>query len=345
MLLAVGWLLVDSRKSSVESLAATEILPGGNRATLTLADGRVIDLSSAQEGIVVGTENITYTDGSTLAAVMVSEVEPSLQNRSDSSTPLRSAQNDGLTMLSLTTPKGGQYQITLADGSKVWLNSGSTLRYPSRVLEGSRDVFLEGEAFFDITAIQGTPKAFGTPATSLKSSAGASKADAGARVSRVPFKVRTSGQEVVVLGTQFNISAYADDPETKTTLVEGKVRVRVEGVGARFTAPDNLGVTLSPGEQSTTRGAATTINTVDVSQYTAWKSGLFDFTDQSLETVMKQLARWYDIEVEYEGDVPQMEFYGKIYRNKNLSEVLELLKSAQIRFRIEAGRKLIITKN
>ncbi len=314
ILLAVGWLLlVDSRQSTVDSLAATDILPGGNRATLTLADGRVINLDEAQTGIVVGAEDITYDDGSAVSPA--------------------DSPHAGLTTydLQLTTPKGGTYQITLPDGSRVWLNANSTLKYPSRFTGDSREVILEGEAFFDIQEIQGTPKAFGTPA---------SNADfPGARVSRVPFNVLTSGQTVEVLGTQFNISAYPDDPETKTTLVTGKVRV---DVGANKHSPNNhspdkSSVTLTPGQQATTRGTATTINNVDVDQYASWKDGFF-YLEGTIPTILKEISRWYDIEVVYEDEIDEPVNLAITFpRDRALGDVLHVLQRAvpAMRYRVE----------
>ncbi len=327
ILLSVGWLLlVDSRQSSVDSLADADVAPGGNRATLTLADGRVINLDEAQTGIIVGAEDITYQDGVSLG---LSPAGGARDGQSDGRGRLVDIEE-----LTLTTPKGGTYQITLPDGSRVWLNSASTLRYPSRFSGKERIVELSGEAFFEIQEIQG------------------------ARVSRVPFKVLTSGQTVEVLGTEFNISAYADEKETKTTLVTGKVRVGVSPAGepvpirreGRDGVHDGRGryLELKPGQQATTRarlpgqGAATTINSVDVNNYTSWKDGLFDFTGMTLPEVMRQLERWYDIEVVWEGHVPDTRYLGQIYRDNNLSQVLKILESAQVRFTIQEGRKLII---
>ncbi len=333
ILLAVGWLLlVDSRESAV-SLAATDILPGGNRATLTLADGRVINLDEAQTGIIVGAEDITYTDGSTLAAVIPSAAEESLQNRRDSSTPLRSAQNDGLTMLSLTTPKGGTYQITLPDGSRVWLNSNSTLKYPSRFSGDERVVELTGEAFFEIRQQAGK--------------VGANKYS--------PFNVQTAGQVVQVLGTQFNLSAYPDDPETKTTLVEGKVKV-TPGTQTGLTT-DDLRLTtnvLTPGQQSIVRNDNIQVETVDTEQYTAWKDGYFT-SEGDVHALFKQIGRWYDIEVVYQGDkTAAVRFYTQLQRDLPLGDLLDAIQAMDptLRFRVEriskqgdsptAGRRLTI---
>ncbi len=282
-----GWLFISDQQSAV-SLAATEILPGGNRATLTLADGRTIDLDEAQTGIVIGTENITYTDGSAV-------------NPADSP-------HAGLTTydLQLTTPKSGTYQITLPDGSRVWLNAASTLKYPSRFANDTREVILEGEAFFEIQEIQG------------------------ARVSRAPFNVLTAGQVVQVLGTQFNISAYPDEAETKTTLVEGKVKVtsgtRNGNTQTGLTTNDLRLTTkiLSPGEQSTTRGSAITVNTVDTESYTSWKDGIYVLDNGDLHQLIRQLERWYDVEFVMDGNI-QKPVSGIIPRNANLSEVLRAI--------------------
>lgn len=291
VMIAGTWMLVGDSIINHRSTIVNEvdIAPGGNRATLILADGRSIQLDEAQSGIIVG-EGISYLDGRQVVVDIKGKMENGEFN-------------------SITTPKGGTYQVTLPDGTKVWLNAGTTLRYPSRFLEDERIVSLEGEAYFEVEKL---------------------------KKEKTPFKVITNNQVVEVLGTEFNITAYSDERETKTTLVEGAVRL------SPFEGDKGTAINLKPGEQGITVGKQLTKTKVDINQYTAWKNGLFDFTDQSLEVVMRQLSRWYDIEVIYKGEIPQMEFFGKIYRDKNLSEVLKLLKSAQINFRVEEGRKLLI---
>ncbi len=309
---AAAWLLFngDSRQRQLSNgLASTVILPGGNRATLTLADGRIIDLSSEQEGIVIG-DGITYLDGSKI----VENEELKMKNE-------RSV------LHSIATPKGGTYQVMLPDGSRVWLNAASTLKYPSRFESDERVVLLEGEAFFEIKPQVRKGAARGQETHDYAS-----------------FKVRTTGQEVVVLGTQFNISAYASDEETKTTLVEGKVRVvgLVEAI-------------LTPGQQATTRarpdesgqalpgqGAQLDIRNVDPHPYTAWKDGRFHFDGEQIHTVMQKLARWYDIEVEYRGEVTTHRFSGTMSRFDRIDQVLsKLSKTKQVQFKQE-GRKIIV---
>lgn len=281
VLVAVGWLLLgDLRQQPSETgLAVTEILPGGNRATLTLADGRSIDLDEVQAGIRVDADDITYADGASLG------LPPSEE-------------------LVLTTPRGGTYQVTLSDGSNVWLNANSTLKYPSRFQGDERVVELTGEAYFDVE-----------------------KGEA-------PFRVLSKGQTVEVLGTQFNISAYADEPETKTTLVEGKVRLRAGDTDAS--------VSLVPGEQGTLTASSLTKQHVDVQQYTAWKDGYFAFNNTPIDAVMKQLGRWYDIEVRYEGTIPTDRFDGEISRELTLQQVLNGLATTQINYRVEGNTLTIM---
>ncbi len=311
--LAVGaWLLlVDSRQSSVDSLAANEILPGGNRAVLTLADGRVIDLSSEQEGIVMQ-DGIQYLDGSAVPH------------------NLTAAQTH---MLALTTPKGGTYQITLPDGSKVWLNAASTLKYPSRFSGDAREVFLEGEAFFEIKKQPIKGQGWDVETHDYAS-----------------FNVRTTGQTVEVLGTQFNLSAYPDEEATKTTLVEGKVRVVGLVEAQDFApnkanhAPDKSSVILSPGQQATNRGAAITIHEVDTEPFIAWRDGLIVLDRADLPTIIRQLERWYDVTFEGEPIPAGIVMDGEVPRDVPLATVLRALElNTGIHFQIN-GRRVLMSQ-
>jgi len=280
-------------KRQEQSIAAN-IGPGGNRATLTLADGRTVNLSEAQAGIVVGNE-ITYQDGSEVLG----------KGNTDHSTRA--------TDLILSTPKGGTYQLTLPDGTKVWLNAASKLKYPSRFNENERIVELEGEAYFEVSKQLSV---------------------IGDRSKKAPFLVRTNTQTVQVLGTQFNVSAYPDEREVKTTLVEGKVLVAP-------TTDRWPPTTIKPGEQATTRGAAIDITTVDTEQYIAWKDGRFHFKRTPLEDVMRQVSRWYDVEVVYKRGIPKESFTGKISRNASLPELLDILQSSAINVTLEDNRLIV----
>lgn len=273
------WLFRDQRTSHKQPSTGdqiTDIAPGGNKATLTLADGRAINLSKEQSGIVVG-DGVTYADGSAL----LNEDAPS------------SAQQ-------LTTPKGGTYQVTLSDGTRVWLNSASTLTYPTRFTDEERLVEIVGEAYFEV-----------------------------ARNHKSPFKVISKDQKLTVLGTAFNISAYNDETSVKTTLVDGSVRV---ASASAVSYPD---VILATGQQSNLSKAGITVDEVDVAAFVGWKDGYFLFNGTELRDAMKQLSRWYDAEVVYEGTIPRTPFYGKISRGDTLAEVLAILKEGKVNFRIE----------
>ncbi|WP_257670579.1 FecR family protein [Parapedobacter tibetensis] len=287
------------------------IVPGGHRATLALTDGRVVLLSESQEGIVVTKDMLMYGDGT---EILESLGSPAL------SVPL----------MTLSTPKGGTYQATLSDGSRVWLNAGSTLKYPSRFGDAERIVELEGEAFFEIKEqkikAQGQANAMGD--LSIKHKDDVLSA----------FKVVTKDQTVEVLGTQFNISAYADEPEIKTTLVEGSVKI------SNLTSHDMR--ILNPNEQAIVHGPQVEIRKIDVTSYVAWKNGLFDFNTLSLEEAMRQIARWYDIEVVYENGIPDnVVLRGKMERDLSFQTVLEILQRLNLDYRMEAERRLVVLNN
>ncbi|MFC3196479.1 FecR family protein [Parapedobacter deserti] len=280
-----GW--VTDRSAEI----VNDIGPGSNRATLMLADGRTIPLREDKSGIIIG-DSLAYEDGS-LIGIMPGDTEtPTVQ-------------------LKLSTPRGGQYQVTLPDGTRVWLNSSSTLEYPNKFTGGERVVLLDGEAYFSVTKQEW------------------------------PFKVLSNGQAVEVLGTEFNISAYSDDPETKTTLVEG--RVQVSSLGGKKGSQETA--LLKPNQQSVLYKDDISVRTVGVSQYTGWKDGLFVFNNTDIQTALKQLSRWYDVDVEYDGVPPKTHFYGTIGRDETLSTVLNILKRSGLQFKIERSvtmNKLIV---
>lgn len=299
--LAVGLWFLDRKEQvdvSIQGELSADIPPGGNRATLTLADGQTLNLSETQHGIVIGQEGLTYDDGTPVDATAHGEES----KRADLS-------------FTLTTPKGGTYQLTLSDGTKVWLNAASTLKYPVQFDAGERTVELEGEAFFKVSE-QWSASRGRTPRT------------------RIPFFVKTGGQTVEVVGTQFNISAYDDEIETRTTLVEGKVNVSAAGAARAATA-------LHPGEQATTKGTSIQVKAVDTDYYTAWTKGLFYFKRTPLADVLRQVSRWYDVEVIYGSAVPTDTFSGKVTRNVSLMELLDILQVSAIAVKLE-GNKLVV---
>lgn len=279
--------------SGTQILSEEDVAPGGNRATLTLTDGTTVALSESYSGIIIGDSEIRYENGNTLFDV---------DHGGGTEIPYAA----------LSIPRGGQYQVVLPDGSKVWLNSASTLKYPLRFSDDERVVELEGEAYFEIVERQ-------SPAGK-----------------RIPFRVTTSNQTVDVLGTKFNISAYADETDTKTTLVSGQVRV------VRFDT--NQAVMLKPGEESVMRGSSDIyVNPANIDAATAWKSGIFHFYETPFPQMLKQIARWYDIDVVYQGTPPNEVFSGKMSRNVNLGVLVKFLKDSGIDLQIE-DNKLIVKK-
>lgn len=211
----------------------------------------------------------------------------------------------------MTTPKGRQFQLVLPDGTKVWLNAASSITYPASFAGDARRVKVSGEAYFEVAKMKG-----------------------------MPFHVTINEMaEVKVLGTHFNINAYEPELGIKTTLLEGSVQASLLGTGR---APDY--VVLKPGQQAeVTNDQKIKLNeSVNTDQVMAWKNGLFNFENASLEEVMRQLARWYNIEVAYEQDIPKMVFGGEMSRNVSLAGVLNGLERAGVHFRIEEGNRLIV---
>jgi transmembrane sensor len=306
ILIAAGatiWGLRDRfRQSSTDLVAptasASEVLPGGNRATLTLNDGRQINLDSTGNGVLA-------SQGNTFVA-KVGDGKLAYNNASSSQGPVVATYNR------LTTPRAGQFQLTLPDGTHVWLNNASSLRYPVFFTGATREVELSGEAYFEV-----------------------------ARDATHPFKVHVvdgpSGAirgDIEVLGTSFNIMAYNDESAERATLIDGSIRCVHAGNS----------VVLHPDEQSVLngRGELRTLRNVNIAEITAWKNGYFHFDHTDLPTTMRQLSRWYDISVVYEGTISPQEFHGRIQRSLPLTSVLKGLEGDHVRFHLD-GKKLTVT--
>ncbi|ERJ57757.1 FecR family protein [Sphingobacterium paucimobilis] len=262
---------------------AEKLSPGSNRATLLAADGSVIELNASQSGIVIG-DQITYNDGSLL---------------------LKDIQEETV-QLTLSTPKGGQYHVTLPDGSKVWLNADSRLKYPNRFTAPLREVELDGEAYFEVTS---NPKQ--------------------------PFIVKTPNEQVEVLGTHFNINSYRNEEASKVALLEGKVRV---------VADNRQSSTLHPGQQTFFSNNQMAIQNINAEESIAWKNGEFTFNNESLGSAMRQVARWYDIEIEVDPSLKQLALWGSVSRLDNFDKVLKIIKMTDdnIKIRIEGRRVKIM---
>lgn len=220
--------------------------------------------------------------------------------------------------LTLTTPKGVSYKVILSDGTQVWLNAGTTLSLPAKFEGAQRIVELQGEAYFDV----------------------ASKINKVTK-SKVPFIVKTNGQSLRVIGTQFNVSAYEGDTDITTTLVEGIVAIRP--VTTKESGEiDKQEIILKPNQQSKKGlNGAIQIKEVDVTSFIAWKENLFHFKNTPLDEMMKQIARWYDLKVVYTKGVPEETFTGKMSKNLPIQSIVELLNASNISVRLE-GKKLIV---
>lgn len=285
------------------------IKPGKNSATLTLSDGQIVQLSDVQTGVVVETSGLKYNDGSHIRS-----------HKGGSGIPPVGVQ----AFLTATTPHGGQYQVTLPDGTRVWLNAASILKFPARFTGNSRKVELIGEGYFEVAKI--TMK-------KLKDED---------KTVRMPFVVISKGQQVEVLGTHFNISAYEDEASIKTTLLEGAVRVK-----KTFSeAATREEVVLKPGQQSVLAGhEGMLVKQVDVNAAVAWKNGDFEFKGDNLQSAMKKIARWYNVEVVYEDSAPKdLELVGWVSRKKELSAVLKMIASTKKVHFIVEGRRVFVKK-
>lgn len=282
-----------------------DIKPGGDKAILTLANGQQIVLDTASDGDLVSQ-----------GGIKVIKIGGQLKYDSE-------AFSTEVLYNSISTPRGGQYQLELADGSKVWLNSASTLRFPTSFPGSERRVELTGEGYFEVE--EDPEKPF--------------------LVSSLPTTPGGRGVEVKVLGTHFNINSYDDESNIKVSLMKGSVQVvNVKNENATNTAlKERDAKILKPGEQAELGDSEKFIvkDNVDMEEVLAWKNGYFSFSNADLPSVMRQLARWYDAEVVYEGAVPKRQFEGKMPRNSNLSEVLKVIETNNVHMKIQ-GKKIVV---
>lgn len=289
----VFWLLQSQKKEQeiaiqVKPNVQKDVAPGSTKAILKLADGTEIILDSANEGTLAQQGGVKIIK---------------LNNGQLSYNPQDRKSNEVL-YNTITTPKGGQYQLVLADGTKVWLNAGSSLHFPAAFAGQERIVELKGEGYFEV-----------------------------AKNAVMPFHVRVNEMDIQVLGTHFNVNAYTDEGLMRTTLLEGSVKVS-KGTQARL---------LKPGQQAAVNQDEQIFvqNDVNLDEVIAWKNGLFQFQSADLETILRQASRWYDIEVEYRDKITER-FSGQISRNVNISQLLKILEfTGKVHFEIE-GKKIIV---
>jgi ferric-dicitrate binding protein FerR (iron transport regulator) len=281
--------VVASRPSPVKN----DIAPGSNRAVLTLAGGNQIVLNGAKNGVLTqqGNTRVVKLDNGQLAY--------DADGRSTGSNS-----NVAPVYNTVTTPRGGEYQVILPDGTKVWLNAASSLRFPTAFSDKDRTVQVTGEAYFEVAADKDKP-----------------------------FVVQAGETRTRVLGTHFDVMAYGDEKAIRTTLLEGSVRMDKGG----------LGTLLKPGEQGAFDGGTGVLTTknVNVNAAIAWKDGYYYFDRTKMEDVMRQISRWYDVDIVYQGSIPQDEIVGKIPRTAHVSEVLHIMELIGIHFQID-GKKIIV---
>ncbi|WP_121812220.1 FecR family protein [Mucilaginibacter kameinonensis] len=275
-------------------IAKNDIAPGGNKAILTLADGSKLVLDDTKNGkLATQGKTIVQKTGSGMLAYLSSALG---SNTSE------------VTYNTVTTPRGGQYNVVLPDGTQVWLNAASSLKFPTTFTGKERSVELIGEAYFEV-----------------------------AKNKAMPFHVSSAGQTIEVLGTHFNVNTYSDETALKTTLFEGSVKI----------TKGTLSAMLKPGQQSTisnneTATAIKVTEVTDIDEIMAWKNGKFHFNDTDIKTVMRQISRWYDVDIEYTGKLPDDDvFTGTFPRSLTAAKALKILEFSGVNFKIE-GRKIIV---
>ncbi len=321
ILTGVLYFMLRDKQAFPSQQATTEpgiVTPGQYRAILTLADHSTITLDASRSGHIARQGPVEiFKEGDTAINYRQSTNEKPDTTKKSWNT--------------LTTPRGGHYMLTLPDGSKVWLNADASITYPVSFTGPVRKVTLRGEAYFEVTDQEGPN---GSPA---------------------PFLVETNGTLVEVLGTRFNIMAYDDEPVIRTTLLEGSVKVSPEAELPERRDKPQPSFILKPGQQAQfylsqsngptgSRFRQVLVQTVDPTEVIAWKNGSFHFVNAEMAPIMRQIARWYDVQIEYRNDIPQGKFTVLATRDNNLPLLLESLKKTSrntIDYTIE-GRKITI---
>ncbi|NOW98066.1 FecR family protein [Mucilaginibacter sp. SG564] len=270
--------------------AKRPVMPGNNKATLTLADGSNIDLTDSRKGLLSKQGSVVIgKSGEGEIVYNAKEGE---------------ARSTAALFNMISTPRGGQYQVVLSDGTKVWLNAASSIKFPTVFTGHERKVELTGEAYFEV-----------------------------AKNKDRPFKIAVEQMSIEVLGTHFDVDAYKDEGVIKTTLLEGAVKL-VTG---------NHQAYLKPGQQATlNQQQSFNIGSVNTEEAVAWKNGYFIFNNENIQSIMKKISRWYDVEVVYNGKVDERDFGGTVSRFDSVAEVLKSLElTGTVHFKIE-GRKIIV---
>ena len=279
---------------SQPQLTINKLQPGHEGAVLTLEDGKQILLDSTKNGAIStqGNNKIIKKGAQVIYGTEALNADAPV------------------TYNILTTPRGREFEIVLPDGTKVWLNAASSIKYPTVFNYGPREVEVTGEAYFEVSH------------------------QADKKGERVPFIVHTNRMTVQVLGTHFDVNAYSDEPETKTTLLKGSVAANEKD--------SNKAVTLKPGEQaivSNTKFTDVRVQPADVDKAVAWKNGLFQFNDDRLQAILRQVSRWYDVDIDCAADKKDLRFNGVISKRSNVKSIMDLLSATGVvNFKIENGK-------
>jgi ferric-dicitrate binding protein FerR (iron transport regulator) len=280
-----------TRLASRKERYRNDIAPGSNKAMLTLANGTVIILNQAQNGLITkqGQTSVNKVSNGLLSYQAVASANSPIQYNT------------------VTTPKGGEYQVILPDGTAVWLNAASSLKFPTAFTGTERDVELTGEAYFEV-----------------------------AKNKAMPFKVTANNVKVEVLGTHFNVNAYDDESALKTTLLEGSVKL----------SNGSEHVMLIPGQQGSLgrQGGSFQVATVDTDDAVAWKNGNFSFAKEDIQSILRKVARWYNVDIVYQENAPKKQIWGTVSKFENVSEVLKMIELTGVaHFEIE-GRRITVMK-
>lgn len=301
--LSLGIYFYMNRSASYSAMqigVTNDVAPGGNKAVLTLADGKKIILNDVPNGTVVSQSGMVISK--TKSGELIYEVSPTIKEDKASGE-----------FNVITTPRGGQYQVRLADGTVVWLNAESSLKFPSS-FSGLKEriVELKGEAYFEVAKVA------------------VSDVNHGNSAHRMSFFVKSGRQSVEVLGTHFNIQSYSNEGNIKTTLLEGVVRV---------SALNTPAVTLKPNQQAALTASGLRISDVDGELAIAWKTGLFMFNGEDLSSIMLKIARWYNVEVRFDDEnLRNKVFSGSFSRFTNVSKVLQKIElTGAARFDVREG--------
>lgn len=305
VLLAGYYFFVNPKQGEVQTAAhsqiqGTDIAPGGNKAILTLADGTQVVLDSAGNGVIAlqGATKIQKEDGGLITY------------QADRTAGKELRYNE------ISTPRGGQFQIMLPDGSKVWLNSASSIRFPVEFVGDNRSVSITGEVYFEV-----------------------------AHNAQKPFFVSFNDVSVKVLGTHFNVDTYGDEGDIRTTLLSGSVEVGYAAQKVRISPGEQARVGLQAVDGQSGKGNIDhnlkVVKNVDVDKVMAWKDGYFSFEGEKISGIMNKISRWYDVTVIYEGEKPAGHFSGIVSRNLELSKVLYALELYGVKYKLE-GKTLII---